>query len=249
MKRFIIPALMLVLISCSKQDTGGISLTFYPRHCIYIYLVPGMKVQSSSQNFYDQYRDVEQGATIKADSLVLAVLTSNFEISNVFLRGYPGLLYPTINQFQDENNIVIENKIKLLYENSYTLSSGAGSTEVPVEYRLDGIKSMKITTLITQLFGVPLGGSLNNYFTIKHYLPEFIISSDGQNLLYPDSGAEFPSAISEWIGVSPMAQPAMYLEFNAIPDELPQTVRFVLEMETMSGTILTYTSFPVTLIK
>ncbi len=246
--------LTIICASCSKDDQNqeSTSLAFFPRHCNNIYIIPGAIAKTNSGS-YTKYRDSEQNGEINGDSLILSILTSSYDISNLYARGYPGLLYPTsLDQHVDNHNQNIETQITLLYKKTWssTIPTKSDANSVLfMEYRLDGIRSLKISTLNTKLFGIEPGGSLNEFFKIIYYNPQIIISSTTQNLLYPGSIADLPTSIDEWLAISPMAQPAMYLELKSAPPELPQTVQFTVEMETDTGTKLSYTSFPVTLTK
>jgi hypothetical protein len=185
--------------------------------------------------------------------LSLALLTSNFDISGQYERGFPGVNFFDRTTNINTHNSGIELQINLSYKKSYPKSVTKANSEandiIRMEYRLNGIKNIKISSLNTTLFGQSPGQSLNDYFFIGKYIPQIIISSTNLNLLYGFKSKTLPTSIDEWLALSPMAQPAMYLELKSAPPELPQTVQFTVEMETDTGAKLSYTSFPVTLTK
>jgi hypothetical protein len=247
--------LSLSIFSCKKTDvTEGNSLVFYPRNVNNAYIIPGKVINTDNNGvIYKDIRDIEPNSSIKYNELSLALLTSNFDISGQYERGFPGVNFFDRTTNINTHNSGIELQINLSYKKSYPKSVTKANSEandiIRMEYRLNGIKNIKISSLNTTLFGQSPGQSLNDYFFIGKYIPQIIISSTNLNLLYGFKSKTLPTSIDEWLALSPMAQPAMYLELKSAPPELPQTVQFTVEMETDTGAKLSYTSFPVTLTK
>lgn len=248
MKHFFKLILFLGIISsCTKIDDNSesVNITFAPRTCKNVYIVPGQKVNTG-------FADVDKNATIKAGSLVLAILTSNYDVSGLYARGYPSMQYASKDQFLDGHDAFIENQVVLLYKQSGVKSSSVNkdlSGIIVIEYRLDGVKNLKISTQDAVFFGVEPGGSLNNFFSILNFTPNLVISSTTKSILWPNKYLSIPSTLSEWLALKPLAQSAMKIQLNSIPTDLPKTVRFDIEMELMNGTTLLYRSFPITLVE
>lgn len=258
MKKLYYLLLSFILISCSKDGniTESVDLYFKPRNCSNIFAVAGLKTETNlNGSLYYLYTDIPTGSqSITVNSFFLSVISSNYNISNLINKEWSSIFYPlnVENDVFNNHDLNIEEQIKADYS-KYLKSISKNKREyslalMPVEYRLTPIKDFKITANCS-LFGKQAGENLNNYFSIEYFQPKLIISSKNNSLAFGFSDNELPTSIDEWLALSPMAQPAMYLELKSAPPELPQTVQFTLEMETDTGVKLSYTSFPVTLTK
>ncbi len=214
---------------------------------------PGEKKSFLVGNSYIyEYADTKPNNEIPVNRFFISIITSNFDLATLLNQSWPSIFFPFEIQKDiiDKHNTEIETQILIDYRQSvekHTKSGSYSSDLITMEYRLTPIKNIIITSN-SVLFGKNSGEILNDYFKIVNYVPHFIISSQINRLIYGFSDV-LPTSIDEWLALSSMAQPAMYLELKSAPPELPQTVQFTVEMETDTGAKLSYTSFPVTLTK
>ena len=116
------------------------------------------------------------------------------------------------------------------------------------EYRTTQITGLTISSPDYDLFGVPVGESLNDCFEIARYQPDYIISGSTKKIICGFTNPQRPTSIYGWLTFSPMAQPAMFLKLKSVPENLPVTLTFEVEMTTADGTVLTDRTQPITLL-
>jgi len=229
-------------------------LVFYPRESNYVFVNNFERITWDYDDKiiyeYNQAGDVD---VFTIDNYVLQVSTSNLNLDSVLLLedGY-AIIYNSI----DDPLPKLENELESSYNRS-VLKSGmvsqsdnkAETTPVEIEYRLTGIKGFQISSLDTELFNIAAGSSLNDFFDIVKYMPDFIVSSVTESLIYGFGDDEKPTRIDEWLNLSPLAQSSMLLRLNSSPENLPLSVRFVIALETEEGIILRDTTSLITLEK
>lgn len=176
------------------------------------------------------------------------------DFSNVNAENYTLVLYTTNGGGEydhDESILSLEKEIELNYKTESTSSKKIGEdgmVVIDMEYRTTGIRKLNIYSKDATLFGKSPGVSLNDYFNIFLYEPNFIASYETRSLVYGFRSKK-PTAISEWLSLSPMAQPGMYLLLNTVPEETPLKTCFIVEVETYTGLVLRDTTTSVTLTR
>jgi hypothetical protein len=210
-------------------------ISFYPRVCSHIEWLPTVRSLSSyGDERYYEYVTMAESGSVNAENFVLMLYSTNGRGENELDASIPSL----------------EKEIKLSYQTAASSSSesdGDGLALIEMEYRTTGIRKLNICAKDAVLFGKEPGVSLNDYFDIVLYMPDFIASSDTQSLVYGFDSTK-PTGISEWLSLSPLAQPSMYFHLNTIPDEAPLNTCFIVQMETSAGVVLADTTFSVRLI-
>ena len=248
MKHLIFILVLLSLFSCKRENSGkdNYFLEFRPRECNYIFAVPGYIKKTVYQgNTYFDYRFYSETNFFPAQDFFLNIETHNLNVEKLFSESENA--YSEIMLNLDEPIPDLETQIEVNYrKKSASLKSNLKSAVdytamIEMEYRIDGAKNFKISAL-DKLFGQEPGTSLNEYFKIIRYDPDFIASSDTYNLLYGFSDKDKPEDIDEWLNLSPLAPALMYVAFREVPDDLPDSIRFVVEMETDKGKVLKDTS-------
>jgi hypothetical protein len=228
----------MILIGCkdNNDDEENYFIKFQPRKCTHINLISEKRVGTIYNDvvYYD-YTDIEDKSTLKANDYVLALFTTN------------GLGEEDFDTSLPELEKEIEINYKQLVNSRKSKSIGGNNTKVytsmiDIRYRIDGVKSLTISSLDAPLFGKPIGTSLNQYFEIFNYDPDFIASYEIKRLVYGFTDTDKPTAIDEWLSLSPMAQPSMFLRINAEPENLPVTLRFKVDMETTDGIFISDTT-------
>jgi hypothetical protein len=183
---------------------------------------------------------------ISAKEYLLAIFTTEYSDSLYQPTSVTSPLYSIRDSdfVAGEGNEYIEKQLAQSYrskENEKS-SSAEGVNLVNIEYRTNGVKDIKITS-VYKLWGENPGNVLNDYFFIKKYMPEAIVSSTSEKLLYGFTEEEsMPRSINECLDLQPLAQPCIRLMFNNPPDERPCNVQFVVELETDEGITLTDTT-------
>ncbi|WP_026473630.1 hypothetical protein [Alkaliflexus imshenetskii] len=94
---------------------------------------------------------------------------------------------------------------------------------------------LRIYTPDVTLFGLEAGSNLVDHFRIVKFFPDFIATSQTYHLVYGFSQSVKPQNIDEWLNLSPLSPPLIYLAFKTIPFDLPETLTFVVEMVTSEG--------------
>jgi hypothetical protein len=240
MKRILFLGLFILifLTGCDTTTSSqqGPALTFLPRICSLIGCRPMRRVEQSYDGTkYYEYQKTEENESVNAENLVL-----------LFYTGNNGGLYD-----YDEPIPSLEKEIELDYKQAYTSygkSGGEGMAFIDINYRTTGIRKLNIYAKDAVLFGKTPGVSLNDYFDIVLYEPNFIASYDTRSLIYGFRSSK-PAKISEWLSLSPMAQPGMYLHLNTVPEEAPLNTCFIVQAETSTGLILSDTTITVALIR
>jgi len=245
MKNTVLLMLLFVSLfsSCKDKDnsTETYSLVFHPRKCTYSAAVTKLRTTNIYlKTTYFEYLDVENNASIKSTDYVISVYTSN--------RGGENDLDSPVTS--------LEKEIKLDYNKYVTNSANSSSANktklylsmIPMEYRTNGIVKLSISSIDNPLFGKVAGTSLNDYFEIVKYNPDFIASSESKSLIYGFSDTNKPATIDEWLSLSPLAQPTIYFRLNTAPDNLPLSVRFKIDIETTDGIVLSDTTKVITLV-
>ncbi len=249
----------LILVSSCNKDSGDpdIIFKFQPRECKFVYSVPGNVTSNKyGETNYKEYFDLTDfSKSVKSQEFFLAILTSNFDLSTINNEPWIGTRFPSItNSSIDKSIKSIETQIEaeyIRYLKSMKPTKSVNSVETDlemIEYRTTGVKDLRITANC-KLFGKNAGEDLKNYFYISRYTPKVIISFETNAMLYGFLSDELPESIEEWLSLKPMAQPVIYLEMESIPEELPQTVQFTVELETSSGALISYTSRAITITK
>jgi len=234
-------------ISCDrkKEPEGNYFLEFRPRECNFIFAVPGYIEKTVYQgNTYSDYKFYSETNSFPPQSFFLNVETHNMNIEKLFSELEDA--YSEVSLNLDEPIPDLETQIELNYRKKNATSSDLKSAldytaMIVMEYRIDGVRNFKISAL-DKLFDQEPGTSLNEYFKIIRYDPDFIASSDTHNLLYGFSDKDKPEAIDEWLSLSPLSPAQMYFAFREVPDDLPDSIQFVVEMETDKGKVLRDTS-------
>jgi hypothetical protein len=248
-----------LLSSCKKDPSvikEGYFIVFYPREISSVYIIPGI------QQFVD-YQGITlinhldfEGNVISQDNVFFSIQTSNHDIRLEFSQLDSTHIYSPYSpmpihyfsssdfSFLDTPNTYIEQQIKSDYDKDVRARSKGGDYNVMIrmEYRTTEIKGLTISTLNTPLFGKPAGASLNDFFTIAYYEPPVIVSAPTDRLVYGYSSKEYPASIDEWLNVSPLGQPNMYLVPNKKMEGLPLDVQFVVQMETADGLVMADTT-------
>ncbi|MFW5752042.1 MAG: hypothetical protein ACOCW8_01750 [bacterium] len=253
MKNLFAIILLLSLFSCIKEDNGNDNyfLDFRARECDYLFIVPGEKSHHTSPEGinYVEYHAYPKEGYDDALNLFLALHTHNLNVDSIM--DSEGGHFPYFNLLIYEGTTSplpdLETQIELNYKKksaslkSNLKSSTAGDNLVEMEYRTDGVEKFNISAL-EKLFDQEPGTSLNEYFKIIRYDPDFIASADTHNLLYGFSDKDKPEAIDEWLNLSPLAPALMYIAFREVPKDLPDSIQFVVEMETDKGKVVRDTS-------
>ncbi|MFW5752043.1 MAG: hypothetical protein ACOCW8_01755 [bacterium] len=248
MKNLFAIILLLSLFSCIKEDNGNDNyfLEFRPRECNYLYAIPGYMEKTVFQgNTYYDYKHYIENSAFPAEYFFLDIGAHNLDIEKLFSESDDP--WSIINNNLDEPIPDLETQIELNYKKksaslkSNLKSSTAGDNLVEMEYRTDGVEKFNISAL-EKLFDQEPGTSLNEYFKIIRYDPDFIASADTHNLLYGFSDKDKPEAIDEWLNLSPLAPAIMYAAFREVPNDLPDSIQFVVEIEIDRGKVLRDTS-------
>lgn len=262
MKTFILLLTTLVMISC-KDNNGNEDnyfLEFYPRKANHVWSAPCRVITTeyNGELYYD-YKTLSIDDKLKAKDFFISIVTADKRTDSLIKSINPDFEFITFysgNKFISQGIPTLEKEIEMNYNrrsNSMKAKSIANqnanvnTSKINIEYRVDGITDFDISSLDAPLFGKPIGTSLNQYFEIFKYDPDFIASYDSKRLVYGYTDKEKPTAIDEWLSLSPMAQPSMFLRLNATPENLPVTLRFKVDMETTDGIIISDTTKVVTL--
>lgn len=249
-----IASVVILLLSCNKTkyiEGDDYFIDFRPRECNFVFVQPGQIVRHTWEGVeYTEYkRDAAESYT-DVKELFLEIETHNLDIRDLYLNHEDAWL--TIIESLDSPVIELETQIESDYhryiQRSASILKNAKdyTAMIEMEYRLDGVTDFNVYAVDTPLFGLEAGSSLNDYFRIVRYFPDFIASSQSHQLIYGFADRDKPAAIDEWLSLSPLAQPLMYLVFKETPNDLPETIRFVVEMTTDKGTLLRDTTQVIT---
>jgi hypothetical protein len=259
MKKIFLFFCILMLLSCDKIiDQESADLAFAPRRCSKVYIVPGIEeITYYDGVYYSDYKETE-GAVFGKNQLFLSIQTTN---NDRYPQGaIERVLY--FDNFDNLNSSIpdLEQQIEKNYYKNLKKNSGSSllrsanaaySNLEVIEYRITGVQDLKIYALDAPLFGKSAGESLNDFLDIVMYQPKVIASSQTKNLLYgfTDKPETMPKSIDKWLALKPLAQPTMYLKPNtSLGVELPVSVRFVVQLKTDEGVVLSDTTRAITVI-
>ena len=238
---------IILLAGCTdnNENETNYNFKFYPRKANHVWAT-GIKIINTD------YKTINSEERLKISDFFVSVVTADKRTDSLIRTVNPNFEYVTF--FSDGQFVVpglpsLEKEIELSYKRrSNNIDNGSDYMAlINIEYRVDGITDFDISSLDVPLFGKPTGTSLNQYFEIFKYDPDFIASYDSKRLVYGYTDKEKPTAIDEWLSLSPMAQPSMFLRLNATPENLPVSVRFKVDLETTDGIIISDTTKVVTL--
>ena len=254
-KTKIIFSLILIFIlaiasSCNRDIPVSYSFSFYPRVCNYVYIGPTRIITKTFEDYtYYQYwnAELDESISIKEFLFSVAALKHNPDSLSSGNTDY----YMKTLEDTDEPDTALEEQIETNYIQAGRKDMVSLPTNYPIfiEYRLTGVKDFNIKAIDAQLFDEVIGNSLNKYLKIVNYEPNFIASSINRNLLYGFTDTDKPESIEEWLSLHPLANESMYFAFSVESDKLPLSTRFVVEMETEDGVLLSDTTNMITLIK
>ncbi len=231
------------IISCKDRSVNDENyfIEFQPRNCNIVGVLSKQKVETKYNNeIYFDYIDLTENTLIKSSNYTLVVSTSNGRGQNDFDT--------SISSIEKEIELNYKKWVSILKaKSSINDASNVFTNKIDIRYRIDGVVNFNISSLDAPLFGKPIGTSLNQYFEIFKYDPDFIASYESKRLLYGYTDKVKPTAIDEWLSLSPMAQPTMFLRLNTIPENLPVTLRFKVDMETTNGITISDTTKVITL--
>ncbi len=253
---------IILLMSCKDNngDEENYFLVFRPRKANHVWATPCKIITTEYKgDLYYDYKTLSINDNLKAKDFFLSVVTADKRTDSLIKSINPLFEYITFysdSKFISQDIATLEKEIEMNYKrrsNSLKIKSyNNQATEsydasISIEYRIDGVVNFNISSLDAPLFGEPIGTSLNQYFEIFKYEPDFIASYDSKKLLYGYTDKDKPTTIDEWLSLSPLAQPTMFLRLNATPDNLPITLRLKVDMETTDGIIISDTTKVVTL--
>ena len=247
----ILISVLVITSSCDRYSPPSYSFAFYPRVCNYIYLTPARVVTTTFEEYtYDEYWSAESDESIIMKDFLFETLALKHNLDSL-RSGNVDYYMKTLND-TDEPDTALEEQIKANYAKSRNKTKsikGDGDYLIQIEYRITGVKDFNIKAIDAPLFNEAVGSSLNKYLKIVKYEPNFIASSISRNLLYGFADTDKPESIEEWLSLHPLANQGMYIAFNAESDKLPLSTRFVVEMETEDGVLLSDTTNMITLTK
>jgi len=262
MKTFILLLTTLVLISC-KDGSGNDDnyfLEFYPRKANHVWATPCKIITTEYKgDLYYDYKTINSDEKLKINDFFLSVVTADKRTDSLIKSINPLFEFITFysdSKFISQGIATLEKEVEMNYKRLSksmkaksigSQNANINTSKIDIEYRIDGVVNFIISSLDAPLFGKPIGTSLNQYFEIFKYDPDFIASYESKALLYGYTEKDKPTAIDEWLSLSPMAQPTMFLRLNATPENLPVTLRFKVDMETTDGIIISDTTKIVTL--
>lgn len=247
---------VLALISCeiNNEMKESYFFIFYPRKANHVWVTPCKIITTEYKgDLYYEYLKINSDERLKINDFFLSVITADKRIDSLIKESinplYEYITFSFGSKFTSQGIPALEKEITLNY-NKYIKSrsaknnnnNGFGDSSENIEYREDGIEKFNITALDAPLFGKPIGTSLNQYFEIFNYSPNFISSYENKSLLYGYTDKVKPTTIDEWLSLAPLAQPTMFLRLNTIPENLPLTLRFKVDMVTTDGIMITDTT-------
>jgi len=230
-KQSLILSFALVLLGCNTEINTNIesySLNFLPRKCNYLLCATMLRKTTvfQNENYYEYHFNGTDVTSASVDDFTIGIFTANT------IEGNQDLLDTPIPSLENE----IAMNYKKVYSAPKTLqnSSSFNFSLISINYSITGIKKLIISSVDVPLFSKDAGTSLNEFFDIVKYDPDFIASSATNRIIY-GYGEKKPESIDQWLSLSPLGQPALYLHLNTIPLNLPQTVQFKVDMETNEG--------------
>ena len=253
---------LLLLASCTDNNGNeeNYFLEFRPRKANHVWTTACKIITTEYKgDIYYDYKTIYSDERLKIKDFFLSVVTADKRTDSLLKTINPNFEFITFfsdNQFVTTGLSLMEKEIELSYKRrsssmkiKFHNNQDAASYDasINIEYRIDGVRNLTISSLDAPLFGKPIGSSLNQYFEIFKYDPDFIASYDSKHLLYGYTDKDKPTAIDEWLSLIPMAQPTMFLRLNATPEYLPVTLRFKVDMQTTDGITISDTTKVITL--
>lgn len=243
----------LSFFSCVSEPGDVYSIEYSPRQANHLWATNCYQTtyQDNGHTLHNYY--VLTDTFINVNNYFLSASTGNKEILNL-IGNYRFVSFVPDYHYKGTSIPALESEIGASYKNyenkiskSKNTSSGTSFNVVGIEYRTNGIKEFTISALDCSIFGKNPHESLNDYFEIARYSPDFIASADTKSLLYGYSDTDKPTSIDEWLSLKPLAQPTIHINFKSIPTNLPITTRFKIDMVTDDGLQLSDTTKSVTL--
>lgn len=252
----------ILIVSC-KDNNGNEEnyfLEFYPRKANHVWVTPCKEITTEYKgDLYYDYKTITNNEQLTIQDFFISVVTADKRTDSLIKTVNPNFEFVTFfsdNQFIIQGFSSLEKEIELSYKRRSSSmktkscnnqDAASYDASINIEYRIDGVRNLTISSLDVPLFGKPTGTSLNQYFEIFKYDPDFIASYDSKRLVYGYTDKDKPTTIEEWLSLSPMAQPTMFLRLNATPENLPVTLRFKVDIETTDNKIISDTTKVVTL--
>lgn len=238
---FLVFMLLIVFSSCDSDNnnntTAGVWLNYYPRDVTDLTVnAGGLKYNENGVEIGKW--DVMKEDIIPADAFYMCIKTS--DNSN-----YTEYLYD-LGEIDGER-IRVEPKTELEKEIELSFRNYQAQTRLAihvVDYRTTGVHNLQITA--NQDFaGIQAGESLNEIFAIKHFAPNIVISSKSEEIVVAWGDEKHsPKTINEWLQYEPFAQAYIQVALAAIPESIPESIIFSIDLTTEDGSIL-HTETPV----
>ena len=251
-------ALVLCTYSCDKKAErpliagDGVGFYYFPRACTKIMTLPmALKGEISSTGGEIKHEVLVGEEGVEAKDFLYWLMTGADDLDSLKVhypgrkgRDYVNLYRSSIYKQVAPSILPLETQLVKDYNKAASATDAQVSDRVNSgmqakallawEYRVTGVKDFKIIAL-TPLFGLPAETSLNRFFTFYSFTPKQIISSQSKTLLWGYSDQEQVTSIDQWLSMHPMAQPAMMLRLNTMPQERPVTTRLVAILTTREG--------------
>ncbi len=242
-------AILLGLSSCEKGGGSGgyiidgpLNSIFFgtPRECEQMLVRPLHIVQTQMPGGYTSSEYVLVEKPIKSEDYIHSVVTGGSHLEKTYDKQPMGFSLdnyyfsrvddadPTISEEEHRHIMEVMHEDfqdyykELLRTVAYSWSYGTTNL---VDFEIQALEP---------IFGKQAETSLNKYFQIVDYLPEQILTRDGDKLRlvrsYSDRNA--PLTIEEWLKLKPTASPIMRLKLKSRPQEAPLDVHFVTILKT-----------------
>ncbi|TAJ12557.1 hypothetical protein DMA11_12160 [Marinilabiliaceae bacterium JC017] len=264
MRNYLFYVLGLVLLaSCSTDDSdaeGSFMFLFYPRNC------QNVRVDNACFSILNQGEEKEgyvldalHESSVKASNFLIVIQTNNTTVilnqEYTNSNQYNPIEQSPYKQFwylddplTDAHDQQLERQLEESYNRTYRhlLKGDFISTPVPMDYRLDEVKQLRILSDVP-LFGQNPGRLLNDYFTIVELEPACVFSSNNQMIMGFEDDTK-GLTIAKWLSMRPLAAASLYLRFKSVPEETPVKAKIIVEMELANGKVLRSESDAVNLL-
>lgn len=240
MNRILVIILLTIVTGCSKKsDTpSDYFIDFRPRTSNHLFVSPGLMTENefNGETYFEFEAYPESGYT-NAEQFFIAVHTHNVDLRSIITEagGSIPVFDPQLYNGKEESVVILESQLESDFQNYIKGGDGDYANLIPIEYRRDGVEILRIYTPDVTLFGLEAGSNLVDHFRIVKFFPDFIATSQTYHLVYGFSQSDKPQNIDEWLNLSPLSPPLIYLAFKTIPFDLPETLTFVVEMITSEG--------------
>jgi hypothetical protein len=249
MNRYVLLVLIIIVFGSCNWDGNSDSyikhsFIFYPRKCNVVFAENFSYWLSEEGTQYEwyEYENLESNA-VKANEYLMRIITSNLD--TVFSSG---IYYYLEDSLIDEHDTEIEKVIADNFDQVFQQSSGEWTLPpVKMDYRLDEVKDLSITSVVP-LFNKPANSVLNQHFEITSFSPDFIVSSSKQLRMGFNEQLLNRINLAEYLSYQPLAAPCMYLVLKSVPPEVPVETRFIIEIETNDGKIISDTTEVINLL-